>query len=161
MQLANAYAAFANGGTLWKPHIEASVSAPDSPTPLSAFTPQAIRQITIPANVRAAMIAGFAGVTADPKGTAYAAFQGFPLDTIPVSGKTGHRAGRTADGKGDTSLFAALFPANAPQYVVVAVVEEGGRRRADRGADRAAASSKRSNGLPTGAPVQALATGKD
>ena len=28
-------------------------------------------------------------MTADPKGTAYAAFQGFPLDTIPVAGKTG------------------------------------------------------------------------
>ena len=29
--------------------------------------------------------------------------------------------------RGDTSLFAAYFPANAPKYVVVAVVEEGGR----------------------------------
>jgi penicillin-binding protein 2 len=161
LQLANAYAAFANGGTLWKPHIEASVSAPDSPTPLSAFTPQAIRQINVPANVRAAMTAGFAGVTADPKGTAYAPFQGFPLDTIPVSGKTGTaQVGTRAEGKGDTSLFAAYFPANAPQYVVVAVIEEGGR-----GAQTAAPIVRRVieaiNGLPSGAPVQALATGKD
>ena len=134
---------------------------PDSPTPLSSFTPQAIRQITIPANVRAAMTAGFAGVTADPKGTAYASFQGFPLDTDSGLGQDGHRAGRArADGKGDTSLFAAYFPANAPQYVVVAVVEEGGR-----GAKTAAPIVRRVieaiSGLPTGAPVQALATGKD
>ena len=85
------------------------------------------------------MTAGFAGVTADPKGTAYAPFQGFPLDTIPVSGKTGTaQVGARAEGKGDTSLFAALLPGQR-----TAVRRRRGRRgrrsgRADGGADRAA-----------------------
>ena len=94
MQLANAYAAFANGGTLWKPHIERAVSAPSADPavpaePLNTYTPEAIRQLAFDPNVRAQMLAGFAGVTADERGTAYASFQGFPLDIIPVAGKTG------------------------------------------------------------------------
>ena len=56
-------------------------------------------------------------------GTASFAFQGFPLDRIPVAGKTG-----TADipPKAPVSWFAAMAPANHPRYVVVAMVEQGG-----------------------------------
>ena len=76
------------------------------------------------------MLQGFEAVVADPHGTAYNAFQGFRLDLIPVAGKTG-----TAQvaGKSDTSVFASFFPANDPQYVVVAFVEQAGH-----GADVAA-----------------------
>ena len=160
LQLANAYAAFANGGTLWKPHIEQDVRDANN-TVLSTDQPEAIRQIDIAPNVRAAMTAGFAGVTGDEKGTAFAPFQGFPLDTIPVSGKTGTaQVGARAEGKGDSSLFAAYWPANAPKYVVVAIVEEGGR-----GAQTAAPIVRRVieaiEGLPAGPPVQALSTGQD
>ena len=50
------------------------------------------------------------------RGTASLAFAGFPLNQIPVAGKTG-----TADiqGKQPTSWFAAMAPANNPKYVVV------------------------------------------
>ena len=98
-------------------------------------------------------------MTADEKGTAYAAFQGFPLDTDPGLGQDRHRAGRHGEGKGDTSLFAAFFPANAPQYVVVAVVEEGGCgaqtaapivRRVIEAIERAARRPRRSQALDTG-----------
>jgi penicillin-binding protein 2 len=56
-------------------------------------------------------------------GTASAAFAGFPLDRNPVAGKTG-----TADipPKQPISWFAAMAPANHPQYVVIAMVEQGG-----------------------------------
>ncbi|MGH9009555.1 MAG: penicillin-binding transpeptidase domain-containing protein, partial [Acidimicrobiia bacterium] len=46
-----------------------------------------------------------------------------PLDRVPVEGKTGTAQ---VNGKADTSLFAAVAPANDPQFVVVAVVEESG-----------------------------------
>jgi len=71
------------------------------------------------------MLQGFEGVTQNKKGTAYQAFAGFPFASMPggIAGKTGTAQ---VQGKGDTSLFASFFPAAAPQYVVVAVVEEGG-----------------------------------
>jgi penicillin-binding protein 2 len=160
LQLANAYAAFANGGTLWKPHVELDVKDTNGNV-VQTYAPQAIRQIPMDANVRAKMLAGFAGVTADPKGTAYAAWQGFDLSAIPVAGKTGTaQVGAQAEGKGDTSVFAGFFPANAPRYVVVAVVEQGGM-----GAQTAAPIVRRviesMNGIANPDPVHALATGRD
>ena len=52
-----------------------------------------------------------------------AAFAGFPLTQIPVAGKTG-----TADipPKQPISWFAGMAPANHPQYVVIAMVKQGG-----------------------------------
>jgi len=57
------------------------------------------------------------------RGTAASAFIGFPLDKVPVAGKTG-----TADiaGKQPYSWFACLAPVNHPKYVVVVMVEQGG-----------------------------------
>jgi penicillin-binding protein 2 len=57
------------------------------------------------------------------EGTAAAAFAGFPLERVPVAGKTGTAQ---VNGRADTSLFAAVAPATDPRYVVVAVVEEAG-----------------------------------
>ena len=56
-------------------------------------------------------------------GTAATAFAGFQFSQVPVAGKTG-----TAEVKPHqpTSWFAAMAPAYDPQYVVVAVVEQGG-----------------------------------
>jgi penicillin-binding protein 2 len=72
---------------------------------------------------RQAVLAGLRGAVADHDGTASGAFAGFPLDRVPVEGKTG-----TAEvvGKADTSLFVAVAPADHPQFVVAAVVEEAG-----------------------------------
>jgi penicillin-binding protein 2 len=62
-------------------------------------------------------------VVSSAQGTATGAFAGFPLTSQPVGGKTG-----TAEvaGKQPHSWFAAFAPAQDPQFVVVAVVEEGG-----------------------------------
>ena len=57
LQLANAYAAFANGGTLWKPHVELDVKDTNGNV-VQTYAPQAIRQIPMDANVRAKMLAG-------------------------------------------------------------------------------------------------------
>lgn len=123
LQIANAYAAFANGGALWRPHLAREVLDADGEVVSTAQAEQ-IRRIEFDPYVRAQMLEGFAGVTASESGTAYGAFVGFPLDVVPVAGKTGTAQ---VQGKGDTSLFAAYFPANAPEYVVVAVVEEAGQ----------------------------------
>ena len=59
----------------------------------------------------------------EPGGTAGYAFAGFPLSQIPVAGKTGTAQRPPFQ---DTSWFAAMVPAGDPQYVVVAMVEQGG-----------------------------------
>jgi penicillin-binding protein 2 len=124
LQLANAYAAFANGGTLWRPRIAEKVtdSSRDVVDPVGS---KAIRHISFDPATRAAMMAGFTGAVSNSQGTAAAAFQGFPFDQVPLAGKTG-----TAQvaGKDDTSLFVGMFggtPEN-PKYVVAVVVEQAG-----------------------------------
>jgi penicillin-binding protein 2 len=128
LQLANAYAAFANDGTLWRPHVGGTVREGDKV--VRTVEPEALGNVTFDAGTRTQMLNGFSGVVQSESGTAYGAFQGFPFDQVPVSGKTG--TAQVQD-KGDTSVFAAYFPANGTEYVVVALVEEAGR-----GADVAA-----------------------
>ena len=132
LQLVNAYAAFANGGTLWQPRVKLDVldgtAVTGEQSVVSTATSTPIRTVPFDQSVRAEMLAGFAGVTQDEDGTAYQAFAGFPLDQIPVAGKTGTaQVGTRDEQRSDTSLFSAYFPANAPKYAVVAVVEEAGR----------------------------------
>ena len=113
LQLAGAYAALATGRMPPPPHVVATSGPPASARP-GVGLDEAARQ---------AVLAGLRGAVADRDGTAAAAFAGFPLDRVPVEGKTG-----TAQvmGKGDTSLFVAVAPADHPRYVVAAVVEEAG-----------------------------------
>ncbi len=122
LQLVNAYACFANGGTLWTPHVEGSIIDPMTKKAVSSYAPKALGTVAIDPFTRSQMVAGFTGVVNDPAGTAYAPFQG---SLIPggVAGKTG-----TADvqGKAASSLFAAFTPIADPHYAVVAVVEQGG-----------------------------------
>jgi penicillin-binding protein 2 len=155
LQLANAYACFANGGTLWTQYVAQVVTNPTTNRTVEQYTPKLRGKITIDANTYSQMAAGFLGAVADKAGTAYQAFQGLP---IRVAGKTG-----TAQiaGKGPTALFASYFPANAPTYAVVAVVEQGGH-----GAQTAAPIVRQVieaiNHLPpTAIPTGNGATGKD
>jgi penicillin-binding protein 2 len=58
------------------------------------------------------------------RGTARSAFLGFPLSEVPVAGKTG--TAFRGDQFQDTSWFASMVPADDPEYVVVAMVEQAG-----------------------------------
>jgi penicillin-binding protein 2 len=119
LQLATAYGAIANGGTLWQPHVgmriqEGSrvVTVPSKETGRLPLGPEALGVIR----------RGLEGVVT-PGGTAAGAFAGFPLDRFPIAAKTG-----TAEinPKQPFAWFAAYGPAPNPQYVVVVMVEEGG-----------------------------------
>jgi penicillin-binding protein 2 len=134
LQLANAYAAFANGGTLYQPRLadevtqsSAGLPAGQLGAPVSTIQPIVKRTTALTPDVRAPIESGLAGAV-DPhgRGTAAGAFNGY--DGMPVIGKTG-----TAQrpGKQDTSWFAAITNPDStdpavPQYVVVAMVEQGG-----------------------------------
>ncbi|HEX2698680.1 MAG TPA: penicillin-binding protein 2 [Acidimicrobiales bacterium] len=122
LQLANAYAAFANGGTVLKPRVAARVLQPNG-EPIRELVPEATSKVALDPAQRSAILQGLRGAIARPEGTGAGAFAGFPQDAFPVAGKTG-----TAQvvGKEDTAVFVALAPADAPQYVVAVVMEESG-----------------------------------
>ncbi|HVW35127.1 MAG TPA: penicillin-binding transpeptidase domain-containing protein, partial [Acidimicrobiia bacterium] len=119
LQLADAYASLSTGLAPPTPHVlsapcgEAAGVAARSGRAPAGFDAVALRAVQT----------GLLGAVGAKYGTASAAFAGFPLDRVPVEGKTGTAQ---VNGKADTSLFAAAAPANAPRYAVVAVVEEAG-----------------------------------
>ncbi|MGI8686756.1 MAG: penicillin-binding protein 2 [Acidimicrobiales bacterium] len=122
LQLANAYAAFANGGSVLKPRVAARVLQPDG-QPVREIVPESASKVALDPGHRSVILQGLRASIASPEGTGAGAFFGFPLDSFPVAGKTG-----TAQvvGKQDTAVFVAFAPADAPQYVVAVVMEEAG-----------------------------------
>ena len=122
LQLAQAYAVFANGGTHYEPRLASRVVNRDGDVQ-AEFGPKVKRRVEIPADIRAPILAGLRGVVEDGKGTARGAFASFPLSSYPVAGKTG--TAQVFD-KQDTALFVAFAPADDPQYVISVVMEESG-----------------------------------
>ena len=118
IQLADAYATFANGGTRYSPRLADAVydASGHKVRDLPAID---IGHVQIPD--RDTVLSGLTGVVEYAKGTAAAAFAGFPKGL--AAGKTGTAQ---VEGKQNTSWFVGLTPAAAPKYVVLAVVEEGG-----------------------------------
>ncbi|MBV9042817.1 MAG: penicillin-binding protein 2 [Acidimicrobiia bacterium] len=122
LQLVNAYATFANGGTVWVPRVGDSIKDQIGNV-LRQIPPQSSRKLDIPPQVRDPIMQGLTGVVTDGRGTAAGAFAGFPFGTFPVAGKTGTAQ---AGNKQDTSLFVAFGPTTDPQYTVGVVMEESG-----------------------------------
>jgi len=122
LQLANAYATFANGGTLYQPRVALDVDNQDG-SKISDIVPRPVHEVAMSPENRAAMLEGFKGVIAASGGTAHQAFSGFPNDTFIAAGKTG-----TAQvaGKEDTSVFTSFAPADNPSYGVTVFEEESG-----------------------------------
>lgn len=135
LQLANAYAQFANGGDRFRPTLLYRVLKPFTaprPSPSQVlFEPKPVKigHIDIPADWYATMLAGFAGVTQDG-GTAGPQFQGFPQDTFPVAGKTGtaQTGIDPATGKPNFSnaFYVGFGPTTRPAYVGVSMFEKAG-----------------------------------
>jgi cell division protein FtsI (penicillin-binding protein 3) len=115
LQLAAAYAAVANGGELLQPAIVREIRTADGEVRFQ-HTRRVVRRVLSPevaAMVRAMMVGVVEGGTAKDAA----------LTTYTVAGKSG-TARRTAGGRGYapgayTASFISLFPADAPQYVVL------------------------------------------
>ncbi|NNG39482.1 penicillin-binding protein 2 [Flexivirga sp. ID2601S] len=122
LRMAVVYAAIANGGTLWTPQVAAAVEpASGRARPIA---PKIAGPVTMPAAAQQIERDGLRNVVAQPQGTAYAAFRGFP-GSYPISGKTG-----TAEvfGKQATAWFVSYGPKlpSGKQYVVAVMIEQGG-----------------------------------
>ena len=123
LQLAAAYGALANGGTLYEPRLAKALLSADGKT-VTPVPPVVKGRLNVDPVTLAYMRDALSGVTdAAQGGTAKGAFAGFDRSRLVVAGKTG-----TAEvvGKQDTSWFASMAPADAPEYVVVTMVEQGG-----------------------------------
>jgi penicillin-binding protein 2 len=127
LQLANAYAAIGNGGTLYQPKVVWKVLKPNSdandPNSVERVVEPIVKsQVPMPPNLRDPIVAGLIGVTARG-GTASGTFAGFDQDAFRIASKTG-----TAEvaGKANTSAFAGFAPAGEPRYAFSAILEEAG-----------------------------------
>src|SRR5580692_756718 len=120
LQLANAYVALANGGTLYSPRIGKALVSPTTGE-VQQINPPVIRHLPSSGQTLAYIRHALAGVVT--QGTAAGAFGGFPLDKVCVAGKTG-----TAQlfGKNATSVFASFAPCDHPKYVVMVMVPDSG-----------------------------------
>jgi penicillin-binding protein 2 len=121
LQLARGYAAFANGGNLLTPRLASQIRDYDSPTVVRDLAPHTLASTHLDPAARSTILSGLEGVPRT--GTAAQPFKGFPFDQVPIAGKTGTAE---VNNKSTTSLFVGILPADNPQYVVAAVVEEAG-----------------------------------
>jgi penicillin-binding protein 2 len=116
LQLAVAYAAIENGGTVVRPHVGLQIADPDGRV-LQEIDPKPARRIAIP-DVTAIQDALHAAAQ-EPGGTSADVFSTFPK---PVYGKTG----TAQTPRGDQSWYVAYVPDAARPIVVAATIESGG-----------------------------------
>ncbi|WP_426573696.1 penicillin-binding protein 2 [Aquihabitans sp. McL0605] len=128
LQLANAYAAFANGGTLYRPSVLDRIVPNGGTNPTVTYEPKVIDKVDWGADAHAVMLDGFEGVTQDrPHATGRDAFAGFPQDAWPAAGKTGTaQTGTKTKPKEDNSLFVGFGPGTDPRYAAAVVMEHAG-----------------------------------
>ncbi|MBW8825734.1 MAG: penicillin-binding protein 2 [Acidobacteria bacterium] len=123
IQLANAYATYANGGTRFSPNIALRVQRQDG-TVVRDIAPRVLPDsLALSPQVRQPIMAGLAGVVSDPDGTAFNAFASFPLRSYGIAGKTGTAQAKP---KQDTALFVGYGPTSDPRYAVAVVMEQSG-----------------------------------
>jgi penicillin-binding protein 2 len=120
LQLADAYVALANGGTLYQPRIGEALLGPTGKV-VRRIRPVVAGHLPVAKSTLAYIRSALAGVVTS--GTAASAFGGFPLSKVCVAGKTG-----TAQvaGKVATSVFASFAPCGHPKYVVVMMIPDSG-----------------------------------
>lgn len=128
LQLANAYAAFANGGTLWVPRLVTQATLPDG-TVVEQDRARAIRHVDLKPATIDYLRQALRAVVALPIGTAYGAFVSFGHE---VAGKSGTAETGTPF---PDAWFPAFAPVNDARVVVVTVlvhvtVGTGGSRTA-------------------------------
>lgn len=134
MQLAMAYAALVNGGTLFVPQVVDRVARADGATVIQ-YAPQVKRQIETPPEILDLWKRGMWKVVNEPGGSAY----GYATsDVVPIAGKTGTAQVRAKKAKKDVreirgwspganhAWFAGVAPAEHPEVAIVVLIEHGG-----------------------------------
>ncbi|MFM7055693.1 MAG: peptidoglycan D,D-transpeptidase FtsI family protein [Planctomycetota bacterium] len=122
LQLARLTACIANGGWLVTPHIASDDGRSMLLEDASGTRIAERRRVEGVDDVQLQAIReGLIAAVNDPIGTGYRTAR---LPDLQIAGKTG--TAEAAPGKPDHAWFAGWFPAEEPEYVVVAVLEHGG-----------------------------------
>jgi len=132
LQLALAYSALANGGTLYQPQVVRAVETSDGAV-VQEFPPRIRRQIPIDGDILRRVTDALYDVVNDPNGTAYPARD----PSLDVAGKTGTaQTGYVTKKEDDPKLswflsqnhawFTGFAPASSPEIAVTVLVEHGG-----------------------------------
>ncbi len=115
LQLATAYAAFGNGGTLWVPRIVIKATLPDGSL-AEQNEPTVKRKVSLTQAQLDYVVESLKAVVNLPYGTGHNAFVGFGLQ---VAGKSGTAETGTPN---PHALFPAFAPAADPRIVVATVL---------------------------------------
>jgi len=154
LQLANAYSTIANGGFLRQPTVVKNILEPLTPdlSPGIADLSKAIvfqsfdghaykDQLEMPPEIYGPIINGLSRVTNAPRlrrpgvsfpsnfyhaTTGEVLFQDYPMDELPIAGKTGTAQGAGSYPWNDSSAFGAFSLDDAKPYTVVAYLEKSG-----------------------------------
>jgi len=132
LQLALAYAALANGGTVYQPQVVRSIETSDG-TVVQEFPPRVRRLVDVKPEHLGMVKTALHGVVDDRHGTAYAE----RIEGVDVAGKTGtaqvsHVTPRGVDPdrvwyfNRDHAWFAGYAPAESPEIAIVVLIEHGG-----------------------------------
>jgi penicillin-binding protein 2 len=132
LQLGLAYAALANGGTVYQPQVVRSIETSDG-TVIQEFPPRVRRIVEVEAAQLGMLKSALTGVTAEKTGTGYAG----RIVGVDLAGKTGtaqvsHVTPRSVDPNRewyfnrDHAWFAGYAPSGSPEIAIVVLIEHGG-----------------------------------
>ena len=134
LQLADAFGAFANGGTLWRPYLVKKIESDDGKVH-KEFLPVKKGELKLSQHTVDILNDALKGVVNDPGGTG----QNAKLPGIEVCGKTGtsqvlglpeNEKARRRKVLGafqkDHALFASYAPSRSPEIVVAVILENAG-----------------------------------
>ena len=116
LQLARAYAAIANGGTLWEPRVGKAIVSPDGEV-IRRIPPSKEREVDVPDSVLDYINQALRGVTS--VGTLAWKLGGFPLDQVDRRGKTGSAEVYGKQSTGWTATY-------TDDYVLVMMISQAG-----------------------------------
>jgi len=133
MQVAMAYSALANGGTIYRPQVVRRIEGPEGDV-VKEYHPEVVRRVAVSQSNLDLMMEALLGVVEDEAGTAHAARS----EKVTVAGKTGtaqvaKKAKKDSDSLAqhyyenrDHAWFASVAPAEAPEIAIVVLIEHGG-----------------------------------
>jgi penicillin-binding protein 2 len=120
MQMAVAYSAIVNGGTVWEPKIAEAVRSASGALVQTLAPPAVRRRVHIEPSYRRLVMDGLHAAAQTPSGTSYAIFGSFPRT---VYGKTGTAV---HNNQADQSWYVCYVPDGARSIVIAFTVEQGG-----------------------------------